>query len=225
MDHKQFYKKYLNLGLRGKEKSARWYDEDNLKNIGMFNDTVKHKFIADVIRKFKKKGKILEMGCNDARLAMYLPEFKYCGQDISPRIVERAKIRCEAEVGDAYLPKWLDFKFDVIVSSDLIEHLERPFDHIKACFDSLKQDGIFFVFTPNALCAKNLALISNLDRVPPEPDNHINMMTYWKLGRLLVHAGFKKLTWVGNKPEIEDFLVVVCEKDDKEKNRSANSDK
>ena len=225
MDHKQFYKKYLNLGLSGKEKSAKWYDEDNLKNIGMFNDNIKHKFVSETIKKFKKSGNVLEMGCNDARLATYLDGFKFYGQDISPRIVERAKIKCEAKVGDAYLPKWLDIMFDVIVSSDLIEHLERPFDHIKACFDSLKDNGIFVLLTPNALSARKLALLSNLDRIPPEPENHINMMTYWRLIRLLSNVGFKRLTWVGVKPEIDDMLMVVCEKNDKRKDRTANSDK
>ena len=188
-----------------------WYDEDNQKNIGMFDNTSKHIFFKEIIKKYKPSGKLLEIGCNDGRLFDHFKEFDCYGQDISPLIIKRANLISfgKFKVGDAYTIKG---KFDIIISSDLIEHLERPFDHIIECYRKLNKGGILLIFTPNALSWRVLSLISNLDKIPEECEVHINMMTYWRLGKMMANAKFSKLNFFSTdkySPEISNMLLVV----------------
>ncbi|MFH0875122.1 MAG: class I SAM-dependent methyltransferase [archaeon] len=107
----------------------------------------------DRILKYKKKGKILDIGCG---LGLFLKNFddkkwdKY-GVEISEYasgIARKNNIKLN-KFEKAY--DFPDNSFDVIVFRGTIQHLDTPFLVIKKCYDLLKKDGlIVFISTPNA---------------------------------------------------------------------------
>ena len=94
----------MHIGLVGKEKSAEWYDDDNQKNVGMFDNNDKHIMTSKIIKNHKKLGDLLEIGCNDGRLFKFMDGFNCHGQDISKFVIERAKKLGDGEFKGLQMP-------------------------------------------------------------------------------------------------------------------------
>ena len=82
---------------------------------------------------------------------------------------------------------------------------ENPYDHLVEIKDHLKAGGILFLLTPNAFSSDKLIKISNMEKLPDEPQAHINLMTIWRLQKLLNTAGFKNISWL---TEITDLYII-----------------
>lgn len=104
-----------------------------------------------------KKAKILEIGCGNGGLVIWLQQLGYgnaSGIDISPEQVELAKQLRARNVECADLTAFLKNKensYDVILARDVIEHFSKDeiLDILKLIFISLKKDGLLILQTPN----------------------------------------------------------------------------
>jgi SAM-dependent methyltransferase len=101
----------------------------------------------------KSRTKICEVGCGQGYLTYSLLKsgFDCTGVDISENAVALARQR----YGDHYFCGNVnDFcnlngKLDIVVATELIEHLENPVQFIRALFSALGEHGIIVLTTPN----------------------------------------------------------------------------
>ncbi len=101
--------------------------------------------IADVANLFAKKDKkdLLDVGCFDRHLETLLKKnIKYIGIDIN----DRADIRCDLHSG--ILPIG-NKKFDILVCSEIFEHILNPKTLLKEMKGAIKNGGIGIITIPN----------------------------------------------------------------------------
>jgi 2-polyprenyl-6-hydroxyphenyl methylase/3-demethylubiquinone-9 3-methyltransferase len=103
-------------------------------------------------------GSVLDVGCGTGFLLERLAQrgFRGAGIDLSPESVEIATRRLEeigaggrlrAEVGSAYEPP--AGPYDLISLTDVLEHLERPRECLRALRAQLAPGGLLVISTPN----------------------------------------------------------------------------
>jgi len=113
--------------------------------------------------KIKKGFRILDVGCGDGLLIKEiierLPKEKYIiyGIDITPIQIKKAKQRLKKYKnvkiisGNALkMPFKPDF-FDVVIQTEVLEHIEQPEIIMKEMNRVLKPNGLLYLTTPNAI--------------------------------------------------------------------------
>jgi SAM-dependent methyltransferase len=115
-------------------------------------------------RHLREPLKVLDMGCWDGRLVFQLKEdfygkykLKLFGMDLSQRDIGIAnqKKKCldhkdmYFSVMDIRNSGFADEKFDVIILSEVIEHIWEPEKVINQIYLTLKRDGLLILTTPN----------------------------------------------------------------------------
>ena len=111
-------------------------------------------YLLDLLRKAPKDGKILDVGCSSGIFLKDLEQMGFkienlFGIDISDTAIENCKNNGiqNAFVMDAQNIK-LSEKFDFIIASDCLEHLEYDVKAIHNWKKFLKNGGIMYVFVP-----------------------------------------------------------------------------
>lgn len=109
--------------------------------------------LLDDTRKFKKNPKILDLGCGDGRACAIWNEIgPTTGFDLSVSAMEIARQRypfIEFHSGNAVATDFEDDTFDVIISQEVLEHIEVQEDYINECYRLLKPGGFMILTTPN----------------------------------------------------------------------------
>ena len=130
-------------------KVAKLY-EDKFMDLDLYNDTY-DKF-CELLS--KKKSTILEIGCGPGNITKYLlakrPDFEILGTDISPNMIELAKINCpkaEFEVIDSRKIENIKNKFDAIICGFCLPYLSEldVEKFIIDCRNLLTENGIIYV--------------------------------------------------------------------------------
>lgn len=109
----------------------------------------------DVIEKYKKSGKILDVGCATGfflKLAKSRGWDVY-GTDMSKFASEYAKKKGGLRnifYGDLKKVKFKDNMFDVITMFDVIEHLPDPKNTLKHIYKLLRKNGLIVITTPDS---------------------------------------------------------------------------
>jgi 2-polyprenyl-3-methyl-5-hydroxy-6-metoxy-1,4-benzoquinol methylase len=152
---------------------------------------------------------ILDVGCGNGYLANYLiaKGFNVYGTDASEKGIAIAKQSHPdrffvQDLSTGSLPVELsNLKFDVIISTEVIEHLYDPEGFISFCGKALEPSGELIISTPYHGYLKNL-LLSIYDKW----DTHMNPLWYgghiklWSKNTLttaLTNAGFKFVAFKG----------------------------
>jgi tetratricopeptide (TPR) repeat protein len=160
------------------------------------------------------KGLLWEVGCGPGLLldlAQYhgwktlgvepAPEAAKWGKDILGVPIITTSLRKDPPLTDA----------DVVVASEVVEHLESPLEFARALSDSLKPDGIALLTTPNAE-----------SKVLPEKGSswvhlglgyHLVLYSAVAIERLLRNAGFQTVevgTFEG--PYLDERLIIIASK-------------
>lgn len=141
----------------------------------------------------KDKGaRVLDVGCaTGAFLSVILEEgHKAYGVDINPDAIRKAAELvpgAEVKAGTLGGAGWGGDFFDVVVMSDVLEHLRDPCDVLEQVYRSLKPGGRLVVLTPNisSLSAKLMR-----GRWIHIKDEHLYHYSPPSLDRLLVKCGF-----------------------------------
>jgi ubiquinone/menaquinone biosynthesis C-methylase UbiE len=108
--------------------------------------------------------KVLEVGCGSGAniqmindLSPLANEIEYYGIDISPKAIEAANNyknksaikNCVFEVGDAESLKFDDSYFDIVVCTEVLEHLLNPRAALREIYRVIKIGGSSIITTPN----------------------------------------------------------------------------
>ena len=109
--------------------------------------------VARLMANFPKNARVLELGCSGGVLIKNLKARGFLditGLDISGKAIKKCKERGieNAIVGDAADTKIAGKKFDVIIASDLLEHMEDDSKALKEWHRLLDKNGSLIVFTP-----------------------------------------------------------------------------
>lgn len=120
-------------------------------------ELIRWKAISNQLTKLKKNKdiKIADFGCGRGWLSYKLSEFgEVTGFDISELSLENAK-KSFSNITfvclDASKDIPIDYfeEFDVLISSEVIEHIEDQQNYLKNIFKLLKNNGVFIITTPN----------------------------------------------------------------------------
>lgn len=105
---------------------------------------------------------ILDFGCGDGRFSALLSNYgKVTGIDISDKSIEKARIllpNCDFFVGDVCSSGILDLfdcRFDVVVSTEVVEHVLEQEEYLKNGALFLKEGGFLILTTPNGKCYRH----------------------------------------------------------------------
>lgn len=136
----------------------------------------RHKYFSDVLD--KRTFRILEIGCGPAEMAEAFESLgcEYTGIDIDPRVIEAAQARGVR----AFRADFLDMSeaqpgFDVIIASQVLEHITNPVRFAKKIATMLVPGGIFQCDVPYHHSAPSLTYF-----VPRK------YAGYWRLGAICV---------------------------------------
>lgn len=185
---------------------------------------------VDLTRRLNGVEYALDLGCGNGYLSSRLGasglrvtgiDASESGLAIANRNYSTDKVSfVRAEIGPnlvALLPAGL--RFDLVVSSDVIEHLYRPADLIETAAALLKPGGYLIVGTPYHGYLKNLA-ISILNKWDTHhgvhwDGGHIKFFSERTLRTLVVQRGFNQATFhfYGRLPWLWKHMICVALRD------------
>ncbi|OIP75276.1 MAG: SAM-dependent methyltransferase [Oscillatoriales cyanobacterium CG2_30_44_21] len=165
--------------------------------------------------------KILDIGCGNGSLSNFFASLGYevIGIEDSKSGIALAKQNfpnCEFIHSSVYdLPyQDLEDKFDIVLSTEVIEHLLYPRILIQAAKRCLKPDGKLILTTPYHGYLKNLALAltGNMDKhfTVLWDGGHIKFFSPKTLSALITEEGFTELEWgfAGRIPFLWKSMLV-----------------
>jgi SAM-dependent methyltransferase len=166
--------------------------------------------------------RVLDVGCGNGYTCGEFIE-RGCdvvGVDLSEKGVALARVthpkgRFEVMSAEADILNELDEPpFDIVISTEVVEHLYSPRKWAAACFNALKPGGSLICTTPYHGYVKNLvlALIGkwNTHANPLWDGGHIKLWSKGTLTALLQEVGFVDLEFrgVGRAPLL--WMTMVC---------------
>ena len=167
---------------------------------------------VDIVNKFAKKGKALDIGCAYGPFLYAMKDQYSCyGIDISEDAVEYVKkeLGIKAIAGDFSLPDFtFDFsgekdslKFDIITMWYVIEHFKNPKEVIEKVKKLINKSGIFAFSTPNL---SGISGIYNKNKfLESSPSDHYTIWNISSAKHILSKFDFKvvKVRSTGHHPE------------------------
>ncbi|MDQ5900850.1 MAG: hypothetical protein QG600_428 [Patescibacteria group bacterium] len=179
-------------------------------------DNFTYKLILNNLEKYiKDNQKILDIGSGAGTLALYcgLKRNKVTGIDVSTQAVKSAN-ESAVQIGlnnvsfkvMKFPEEYPNEKFDLIICTEVIEHLEDDLKALKVIYKLLKPNGIAIISTPslNAPLYK-LGLATDFDKRV----GHLRRYSMESLRKLSKQAGFKIVA--SNKQEgvIRNSLFII----------------
>ncbi len=142
-------------------KGSMHWDEMMSRSYHKFNAGQQARFetILEWLKPIQEKH-VLDLGCGDAALTYLLTKqgANVTGVDNEPEGIKLAqqnfsRYRAKARfvLGDVRSTGLSDNTFDIVVSSEVIEHVERPEELVKEAARLLKPGGVFLLTTPYRL--------------------------------------------------------------------------
>ncbi|MFC1567061.1 class I SAM-dependent methyltransferase, partial [bacterium] len=114
--------------------------------------------ILDTIFKYKKEGRILDIGAGSGIFVESALKRGYAIQGLEPSkwLFEQAHKRNLPVYNELFPSDKFTKKYDAIALLDVVEHVEDPVNLLKQCYLKMLGDGILIITTPdiNSICAK-----------------------------------------------------------------------
>lgn len=181
--------------------------------------------IVSSIANKKDKVRILEIGPGSGALAEKITttlrerqiNFLYeCG-DIEPEQINNRNIGIDCLFMDAQAEFNLEHKYDLIISVELIEHIENPFHFVRQLAKSLTHDGQVLLTSPNilSLLSRMRFFFAGCTDYFRRPYNeywlnmgHVNPINPVQLVYILRKNGFEIDNIYTASSKIESFLLI-----------------
>jgi 2-polyprenyl-3-methyl-5-hydroxy-6-metoxy-1,4-benzoquinol methylase len=188
---------------------------------GESGEKLTHLFV-DLVKKLDGVRSICDLGCGNGHITGRLADDGYhvTGVDASRtgiQIARRAYPR--AQFLEALIDRELSLgEFDLVISSDVIEHLYRPSDLLEAAESLLKPGGRLLLGTPYHGYVKNLVLAATgkMDAhfSALHDGGHIKFFSVSTLSKLVRSHGFADLrfTFYGRAPWLWKNMICNARK-------------
>lgn len=193
------------------------------------NNLITSDFLIPILEKqFKalRPKSILDVGCGNGSIARHFLHAGYdvYGIDASVKGIEYAKSIFKdrfylQDINDQELPLEIRNKsFDLIISTEVIEHMYSPTNFMRFCHCNLLDHGHLIISTPYHGYLKNLALAlsGKLDRhfTALWEGGHIKFWSEETLTKLVQSQGFKvvSLNGAGRIPYLWKSMILTATK-------------
>lgn len=163
----------------------------------------------DILAFHEQKGTLLDIGCSYGMLMEYFISkgWNVTGFDISKNAANYAKSRglnCHNTTIENFKT---EKKFDVIVMSNVLEHLENPLISLGIIKNWLSDNGIIYIRVPNVesviLLSKRQSFLGDL-----KPFEHFFYFSKNTLGTLIEKAGLKSFIKTDGRNNLSN--VINC---------------
>lgn len=115
---------------------------------------------------------VLDLGCGEGRLTAFVGEFSnILGIELSEVAVNNASIKythAKYKQGNVFDIDFSGEKFDLIISQEVIEHVEDQDKYLSICFEVLNNGGYLILTTPNKNILDHMANGSSWSNQPIE---------------------------------------------------------
>ncbi len=186
-----------------------------------YKDTINiWKSRLDFLLKYKKKGKLLDVGCAlGYMVAQFSNHFEIYGIDCSKYAINIAKKNVKKGVFKAHDAEepfpFRNTMFDVVTCADVLEHLKDTEKLLENISNVLKDDGILFLITPNYNMLRKV-----LFYFPDIMEHHISLYHIDEIVKKLEEKNFEVLNyntginffnksfWFKNKLGLETMIIA-----------------
>ena len=168
--------------------------------------------------RIKKNDRILEIGSGGGQALEFLGKYEisYLPLDISlknlKQIKELSSLKIFPTAGDAYQLPFTDSSFDLVILSEVLEHLDNPAQALKEIKRILKKGSVLIVSVPYKEKIKyQICIHCN----KPTPTNaHLHSFDEVKLKRFIEEAGLMpvKYSLACNKAANRLHFNLLCKK-------------
>jgi ubiquinone/menaquinone biosynthesis C-methylase UbiE len=170
-----------------------------------------------------KEWTILDMGCGSGNILIETSKKvnKAYGADISRSALEFISKRISSEkihnveliLSDGNSLPLKDSMFDLVISTDVIEHFEKPGKIIRECYRLLRPGGLLFLTTPNySSFWPVMETLSDMLSLTPKMagEQHLSKFNRKSLSRFLQHEHFKTVK-EGSIYFVSPFMAFLSE--------------
>lgn len=168
-------------------------DEVYLKNQDQFRNIFKITFKK--VLKYKKKGRVLEIGSSTGLLLELFQKSGWIVQGVEPS--EKSSMYSKKlgipTIIETFEKAQIKEKFDVIILNHVLEHLENPAKALEKAHSLLDIGGIIVINVPNAGSLSARIYGDSWEYLLP--NEHLWQFTPPALFKLLNNAGFKVVEW------------------------------
>jgi 2-polyprenyl-3-methyl-5-hydroxy-6-metoxy-1,4-benzoquinol methylase len=149
--------------------------------------------LLDGMEKYRKLNTLIDVGCGKG---WFLLEARKRGWDVygTEFSDEAIKICIEngikMEKGDLNALTFGNVKFDIVFSSEVIEHVNNPVNQFEQMYEILRPGGLLYLTTPNFNCYLRYKYKANYTII--EYPEHLSYYTKSTMHLGLTKAGFRK---------------------------------
>lgn len=164
------------------------------------------------IQKFKKNGRLLDVGCSMGFLVNESNKlgFSSVGIEVNQEcIIEGTKLYNGIELYLTDLDNFIGGKFDIITSFNVIEHLDDPINFLLECEKRLSDDGIIVIGTHDIESETHKKLKSDWKQITVDGD-HLYYFSIETMKRLVNICGLETIET--HKPIDPSFTIYIRKK-------------
>jgi 2-polyprenyl-3-methyl-5-hydroxy-6-metoxy-1,4-benzoquinol methylase len=115
--------------------------------------TLKARMMSKIISKYKKRGKVLDVGCAAGYFLNVMKErgYEVCGVEVSKIFADFAKNSFGLNIfcGDVSQARFANENFDIVTMFDVLSHLRTPSKDLKEINRIMKVSGLLILETGN----------------------------------------------------------------------------
>lgn len=191
------------------------YNEDSSYRDYMFRESSMYEDFEKKIlqiKKFKKKGKLLDVGANYGILMKVAKDygFEVSGIEPSKSCCDYGRDRYGFDIKNGIMTEPTEEKYDVIVLNHVLEHEADPKTLLKNIRESLVSEGVLYLSFPNFGCEKAQKEKETWGYLMP--DGHNYQFTIHTIEKYLTECGFD-VVW---NPELTENLAIIATKAEQE---------
>lgn len=181
--------------MKAYQKDQKFFYENIAKNFDSYMNKYdlgkRLKLVFEVFLKDEElKGKkFLDLGCGTGWFSKEAVDrgAKVTSLDVGPNLLritgEKCKNKSKLVIGDTLSLPFANNFFDIVLSTEVIEHTENPLKAISESIRVLKPGGILVLTTPNKLWYPAIFLANKVNLRPYEGME--NWISFWQLKRAI----------------------------------------
>ena len=189
------YEKYRDVSFRSETPDDYFNRISTYPNSKSENYSKMDWFIKNVDSELLNKSEtLLDVGCGGGvllhKIKEMMPQLKTYGIEPNESYSKLAKNKSNAEdiQTDYFNENSFSRKFDIIVSSDVLEHVDEPKSFLNEIYNSLEENGIIYLEIPSPSCFKDLSAEHDMFNIA-----HHVFFTEEILEHYLKESGFKNI--------------------------------
>jgi 2-polyprenyl-3-methyl-5-hydroxy-6-metoxy-1,4-benzoquinol methylase len=184
-----------------------------------------HTFL-DGVEKYRKTNRILDVGCGPG---LFLIEAKKRGWEVyateysERQIAYLSEQGIQAKKGKLNNNLFENEAFDVVISSEVIEHINNPLEEMQQFYRLLRKGGLVYITTPNFNAFERLWFKNHWEII--EYPEHLCYYTPKTIHLLLSKSGFVKLKITTTGISLDRIKRAKAKKNNSDLNVSCSDEK